>query len=245
MPTNSPASKRSRPARGTSCVATPTSPSAATTSGLREGPFIICADADIEVAAGGATAGALINGEQDWTAATRADVHRAVYDRFLARTTLRRQAVLTIVRRGIIHSPTANRSEDPIRTVPPIYELTRIEPVHLERLDRQGVFTTGILLEVSETPTRRQTLADQVDASTNDVLTWRDEALMLNLAGFGATEHLMLRQAGFEGLRAILEADLEAFRASVDRAATELNLDPPSELALQGWWEQARSLEDE
>ena len=47
--------------------------------------------------------------------------------------------------------------------VPPITELTRIEPVHLARLEKQGVFTTGILLEVSETPTRRQTLADHVD----------------------------------------------------------------------------------
>ena len=84
--------------------------------------------------------------------------------------------------------------------MPPIDELSRIEPVHLERLERQGVFTTGLLLEVSETPTRRQTLADQVDASTNDVLTWRDEALMLNLAGFGPTEHILLSQAGFEGL---------------------------------------------
>ncbi len=49
-------------------------------------PFIVCADADIEAAARGATAGALINGGQDCTAATRAYVHRSVYDRFLART---------------------------------------------------------------------------------------------------------------------------------------------------------------
>ena len=33
----------------------------------------------------------------------------------------------------------------------PITELTRIEPVHLARLEMQGVFTTGLLLEVSET----------------------------------------------------------------------------------------------
>jgi hypothetical protein len=129
--------------------------------------------------------------------------------------------------------------------VPPITELTRIEPVHLDRLDRQGVFTTGILLEVSETPTRRQTLADQVDATTNDVLTWRDEALMLNLAGFGSTEHVLLSQAGFEGLREILAVDLDTFRSRVARAAQELNLEPPSDLTLESWWDQARTLEDE
>jgi betaine-aldehyde dehydrogenase len=49
-------------------------------------PFIVHADADIEAAARGATAGALINGGQDCTAATRAYVHRSVYDQWLSRT---------------------------------------------------------------------------------------------------------------------------------------------------------------
>jgi hypothetical protein len=129
--------------------------------------------------------------------------------------------------------------------VPPINELTRIEPVHLDRLDHQGIFTTGLLLEVSETPTRRQTLADQVDATTNDVLMWRDEALMLNLASFGPSEHQLLIQAGIEGLRQILDLDLDAFRARVRAAATELKEDPPSDLTMEGWWDQARTLEDE
>jgi len=129
--------------------------------------------------------------------------------------------------------------------VPPIDELTRIEPVHVDRLARQGVFTTGLLLEVSETPTRRQYLADQVDATTNDVLTWRDEALMLNLAGFGAAEHQLLMQSGFEGVRDMLAADFDTFKARVTRGATELNLDVPPDLVLRGWWEQARTFEEE
>ena len=129
--------------------------------------------------------------------------------------------------------------------MPPITELSRIEPIHLQRLERQGVFTTGLLLEVSETVTRRQTLADQVDASTNDVLAWRDEALMLNLAGFGAVEHDLFRYAGFEGLRAILAVDLGAFRAAIARGAGQLQVEPPGDLMIETWWEQARTLEDE
>ena len=49
-------------------------------------PFIVHADADVEAAARGATAGALINAGQDCTAATRAYVHRSVYDAWLSRT---------------------------------------------------------------------------------------------------------------------------------------------------------------
>ena len=128
--------------------------------------------------------------------------------------------------------------------MPPIGELTRIEQVHLDRLERQGVFTTGMLLEVSETPTRRQTLADQVAADTNDVLAWRDEALMLNLASFGPDDHQMLMQAGIDGLRDILALDLDAFRERVGRGATELKLDVPADLTISGWWQQARTLED-
>jgi len=129
--------------------------------------------------------------------------------------------------------------------VPPINELTRIEPAHLDRLDHQGIFTTGLLLEVSETPTRRQNLADQVDATTNDVLMWRDEALMLNLASFGPAEHELLIQAGIEGLRQMLALPLDGFRARIRTAAIELKVDPPSDLTMEGWWDQARTLEEE
>jgi hypothetical protein len=129
--------------------------------------------------------------------------------------------------------------------MPPITELTRIEPVHLERLSHQGTFTTGLLLERSETVTRRQYLADQVDATPNDVLTWRDEALMLNLASFGPDDHQLLIQAGIEGLRDILDLSPDAFRDRILKAAIELNEDPPTDLTIEGWWEQARTLEDE
>jgi hypothetical protein len=129
--------------------------------------------------------------------------------------------------------------------VPPINELTRIEPVHLDRLDHQGIFTTGLLLEVSETSTRRQTLADQVNATTNDILMWRDEALMLNLASFGPAEHQLLIQAGIEGLRRMLDLPLDVFEERIRKAATELKVDPPTDLTMEGWWEQAKTLEDE
>jgi hypothetical protein len=129
--------------------------------------------------------------------------------------------------------------------MPPITELTRIEPVHLDRLERQGTFTTGLLLERSETPTRRQYLADQVDATPNDVLMWRDEALMLNLASFGPADHQLLIQARIEGLRHILALSLDAFRERIGRAAVELGIEPPPDLVVEGWWEQARTLEEE
>jgi hypothetical protein len=43
----------------------------------------------------------------------------------------------------------------------------------------------------------------------------------------------------------MLVLDLDAFRERIRRASVELNLDPPPDLMIEGWWEQARTLEDE
>jgi len=52
-------------------------------------------------------------------------------------------------------------------------------------------------------------------------------------------------QSGIEGLGDILELDLDAFGTRVQRGARDLGVDPPSDLTLEGWWDQARTLEDE
>ncbi len=50
-------------------------------------PFVAFDDADVEAAARGAVAGSLINGGQDCTAATRAIVHRSIFEDFCTRVT--------------------------------------------------------------------------------------------------------------------------------------------------------------
>lgn len=129
--------------------------------------------------------------------------------------------------------------------VPPIEQLQRVPLLHLERLQRQGVFTTGLLLEVSETPTRRQYLADQIEATTNDVNEWRDEALLLNLASFGEREQAMFTQAGIVGLSDLLALSVEELRSRLGRASRDLGYPEPEDRSLEGWSEQARTLQEE
>ena len=132
-----------------------------------------------------------------------------------------------------------------IATVPPIEQLQRLPLIHLDRLQRQGIFTTGLLLEVSETTTRRQYLADQIEATTNDVNEWRDEALLLNLASFGSAEQELFTQAGIIGLSGLLALDGDAFRLRLLEAARDLGVDPPDDVTISGWHEQAHTLEEE
>ena len=69
---------------------------------------------------------------------------------------------------------------------------------------------------------------------------------MLNLAGFGPDEHQLLIQAGIEGLRDILGARPRRVPGPARaRGATELNVEPPGDLTIESWWEQARTLEED
>ena len=126
--------------------------------------------------------------------------------------------------------------------MPPIEQLQRVPVLLLHRLERQGVFTTGLLLEVSETRTRRVYLADQIGVTTNDIDEWRDEALLLNLAAFGPTEQAILTQAGIIGIEGVLALDLPTFRERVVEAARTLDLPPPTDLTIAGWYDQAHTL---
>jgi len=129
--------------------------------------------------------------------------------------------------------------------MPPIEHLQRVPLYHLSALQMQGIFTTGLLLEVSETPTRRQYLADQINAEITDVNDWRDEALLLNLANFGLDEQALFTQAGIVGLAELLALDLTEFRARLARAARVLGISSPGDLITEGWWEQAHTLREE
>jgi len=129
--------------------------------------------------------------------------------------------------------------------MPPIDNLQRVPIYHLEALERQGIFTTGLLLEVSETPTRRQYLADQISATVNDVNDWRDEALLLNLANFGQAEQQLFTQAGILGLSDLVSLDKGEYEQRLSRAARALGLELPPSLVVEGWMEQAHTLAEE
>src|SRR4051795_7133157 len=129
--------------------------------------------------------------------------------------------------------------------MPPIDQLQRLPQYHLEALSRQGIFTTGLLLEVSETPTRRQYLADQINATTNDVNEWRDEALLLNLANFGPDQQVLFTQAGIVGLSDLLALDMPHYTLRLQRSARTLGMEMPADLTVEGWMEQAHTLREE
>jgi hypothetical protein len=126
--------------------------------------------------------------------------------------------------------------------MPPTENLQRVPQVALGRLLHQGLFTTGLFLEVSETRSRRTYLADQIGVDITDINAWRDEALMLNLANFGPDEQRILTQAGIVGLAELLECDAEGFGDKVAQASYTLGVEAPTDLTVRGWYDQAQVL---
>jgi aldehyde dehydrogenase (NAD+) len=49
----------------------------------------------------------------------------------------------------------------------------------------------------------------------------------------------------FDGVKPMVELPLDAFKERLQRAARELGQEAPTDLAMEGWWEQAKTLEDE
>ena len=126
--------------------------------------------------------------------------------------------------------------------MPPTENLQRVPQVALDRLLHQGLFTTGLFLEVSETQTRRITLADQIGVDITDISAWRDEALLLNLANFGPEQQRILTQAGIIGLQDLLDCEVQEFHDRVAEAAYTLGVEAPTDLTIQGWYDQAQVL---
>jgi hypothetical protein len=67
----------------------------------------------------------------------------------------------------------------------------------------------------------------------------------LNLAGFGLQEQVLFTQAGIVGLADLIALDRPTFGARLERAARTLGIDDPSDVTLDGWYAQARTLEEE
>ena len=129
--------------------------------------------------------------------------------------------------------------------MPPTENLQRVPQVALERLLHQGLFTTGLFLEVSETPTRRIYLADQIGVDLTDINAWRDEAMLLNLATFGPDEQVILTQAGLIGLQDVIDCEPQEFRDRIVEAAYTLGVEAPTDLTIQGWYDQAQVLAED
>jgi hypothetical protein len=121
--------------------------------------------------------------------------------------------------------------------VPTLSQLPRVLLGHLEPLDWRGMFTTGHPLDVSETSTRRQSLADQVGTTANDVSGWRDEALLFSLARCGPLERAIFTQTRITGVDQLLDFTADEARERLGSAARILGVFAPEDLTVEGWWE--------
>ena len=65
--------------------------------------------------------------------------------------------------------------------------------------------------------------------------------------GNNADFHLPIYRMVWEapGLIVLHDLSLDDFKERIQKGAAELKVDTPSDLTMEGWWEQAKTLEDE
>ena len=129
--------------------------------------------------------------------------------------------------------------------MPPIDELTRIEPSTSTARAKGDLHDRPVAGGFGDPDPPAVPWPTRSAPTTTDVLTWRDEALMLNLAGFGPDEHQLMIQAGSKGSATSSISTSTRSASASARAAGELGVEPPTDLTSSGWWEQAKTLEDE
>ena len=106
-----------------------------------------------------------------------------------------------------------------------------LEQAVIDWLDEQGISAKA--------------LADQIGVDITDINDWRDEALLLNLANFGPEGQRILTQAGIVGLADLTACEPQEFHDKVVEAAYTLGLEAPTDLAIQGWYDQAHVLAED
>ena len=58
-------------------------------------------------------------------------------------------------------------------------------------------------------------------------------------------EQVLFTQAGIVGLSGLLGLEPDEFRARLHKAARALAVEPPDDVRITGWYEQAQTLEEE
>ncbi|MDO8485018.1 MAG: EAL domain-containing protein, partial [Candidatus Limnocylindrales bacterium] len=87
----------------------------------------------------------------------------------------------------------------------------------------------------------------ELEISENAILrdTLRTKEILDRLKALGVTLALDDFGSGYSSLGYLKRLPLDVLKARVRTAAIELKVDPPSDLTMEGWWDQAKTLEDE
>lgn len=128
------------------------------------------------------------------------------------------------------------------------YKIDKIEgigPGNASKLQSAGIITTDDLLNAAATPQGRKDLAEKAVFSTKAILKWANMADLMRIKGVGEEYSELLEAAGVDTVKELKmrRADnLTAKMAEVNETK-KLVRQVPAQTVVEGWIEQAKSLE--
>lgn len=126
-----------------------------------------------------------------------------------------------------------------------IEEIEGIGPAYAEKLSAAEVKTTDDLLKLCCDAKGRKATAEKTGVSTGQLLKWANMADLMRISGVGSEYSELLEAAGVDTVRELRNrnaANLAAKMAEVNETK-KLTRTVPSEKVVEGWVEQAKTLD--
>lgn len=127
----------------------------------------------------------------------------------------------------------------------PIADIEGVGPTYAEKLKAAGIKTTDALLERAKDPKGRKTVAAETGIDESRILKWANMCDLMRIKGVGEEYSELLEAAGVDTVKELRNrkpANLHAKMVEVNEAK-KLVRALPSEKQVEGWVEQAKSLD--
>jgi predicted flap endonuclease-1-like 5' DNA nuclease len=124
-------------------------------------------------------------------------------------------------------------------------EIEGIGPVYAEKLRTAGIGTTADLLRLCGDAKGRKATAATTGLSESQLLKWANMADLMRISGVGQEYSELLEAAGVDTVKELRNRNAENLAAKMAEvnASRKLTRTVPSEKAVAGWVEQAKSLD--
>jgi hypothetical protein len=126
----------------------------------------------------------------------------------------------------------------------PIKKLEGVTDEAVERLRALGIRTSEKLLEAAKDAKGRKALAERTGISEKLLLKWANTIDRMRLRGMGRDYAELLRLAGVDTVRELKHRNAQRLFKAIRAANAQRRLVkfPPSQKAVEGWIEEAKTL---
>jgi small subunit ribosomal protein S1 len=142
-------------------------------------------------------------------------------------------------------SKSAEKKEEPKVSKTSIEQIEGIGDAYKQKLEDAGIKTVEELLEAGATKKGRTELAEKTEISETLILKWVNHADLFRIKGVAGQYAELLEAAGVDTIKELRNRNAENLAAKMAEVNADKNLSGsvPSQSSIEGWIEEAKTLE--